>query len=89
MDNTFKSLIIRLEINCETGINQISNEVSEIKVAYKELFRTFFLGTLALILAAAFVYSVLWAEVTWTDAHLYKRVVEQTIADMVKPEYLK
>ncbi len=59
------------------------------KVAAKELFRTFFLGILALILAAAFVYGILWAEATWTDAHLYKRMVEETIADMVKPEYLK
>lgn len=59
------------------------------KVAYKEIFRTTILGILALILAAAFVYGVLWIEVTWGDAHLYKRIVEDTIANMVKPEYLK
>ncbi len=59
------------------------------KVAYKEFFRTIILGILALILAASFVYGILWAEVTLTDAHLYKRMVEETIADMVKPEYLK
>ena len=59
------------------------------KVAYKEMFRTTIMGIIALILAATFVYGVLWAEVTLGDARVYKRMVEKTIADMVKPEYLK
>lgn len=59
------------------------------KVAYKELFKTIILGILALVLAAMFVYGILWAEKTITYAHLYQELVEQTITDMVKPEYLK
>jgi len=59
------------------------------KVAYKEMFKMIILGTLSLILVAIFIFGAFWGAKTITYAHLYKDLVEQTISEMVKPEYLK
>jgi hypothetical protein len=77
------------KIDEKTASSPIASEVAEMKVAYKELFRLTVRAFLGVILAAAFVYAVLWAQKTITYAYLYKGLVEQTIAEMVKSEYLK